>query len=109
MKTERRAPDRTPRAFRFRVQVEIEQDGDDAFYAHCPQLGCIHVSGETLEEAKETVIAAAQVYLQMSFANDDPIPIGIEERKPDRKRTKDSPPRRMFQNEFLDVRLAAAL
>jgi predicted RNase H-like HicB family nuclease len=93
----------------FRVQVVVEQDGDDAFYAHCPQLGCIHVSGETLQEAQEAVIAAVQVYLEMSFANGDPIPIGVQETKPLRTKAPVAPTRRLRRDEFVDVSLAAAL
>ena len=106
MKISGRSPERTPPV--FRVHIVVEEDGD-AFYAHCPQLGCIHVSGETLEEAEQALISAVQVYLEMSLANGDPIPIGVQEQRSVRKTDKVAPPPRMSRDEFLDVRLAAAL
>ena len=94
----------------FRVRVVVEQDGDDAFYAHCPELGCIHVSGDTPEEAEHAVAEAVKAYLTMSLANGDPIPIGIHTLRPvRRKKPSPVPVRRVSRDEFLDVSLAAAL
>lgn len=93
----------------FRVHVVVEQDGEDAYYAHCPQLGCIHVSGETRDEAKQAVVAAVQTYLEMSLKNGDPIPIGVQEKAPARRRARVIPQPPAYRDEFLDVRLAAAL
>ena len=93
----------------FRVHYVVEQDGDDAFYAHCPQLGCIHVSGETEREAEQALVAAVQVYLEVSFGNGDPIPIGVQEQKPVRRKAPAAPARRTFRDEVVDVPFALAL
>ena len=93
----------------FRVQIVIKEDGDDSLYAHCPQLGCIHVSAETVEEAKEAVCEATVAYLRMSMAHGDPIPIGIGVRKPTRARASKATNRREYRDEFLDVSLADAV
>ena len=93
----------------FRVHVVVEQDGDDAFYAHCPRLGCIHVSGETLHETWEAVKSAVQVFLEMSFANGDPIVIGDQVRAPVRRKPPVARPRCLLRDDFVDVCLAAAL
>ncbi len=92
----------------FQVLIVVESDGDDAFYAHCPELGCIHASGETSEEAEKAAIEAVQSYLVMSIANGDPIPIGVHEER--RAGSSRSAGRTTARREFFEnVSLAAAL
>ena len=98
----------SPGTLVFQVRVVVESDGDDAFYAHCPELGCIHVSGETSEEAEKAAVEAVQSYLVMSIANGDPIPIGVQEERrvgSSRRAGRTATRREFFEN----VSLAAAL
>lgn len=93
----------------FRVNAVVEPDGDGTYYGHCPEIGCIHVSGDTPEETEETLSAAIKTYLTMSIRNGDPIPIGVQAQRPMRRRpttaTSDAAPRA----KHLDVSLHGAL
>lgn len=59
----------------FKILIIVERDGD-GFYAYCPELEGIHVYGDTPEEALSVTKDAVEVYLKMSLAHGDPIPIG---------------------------------
>ena len=90
----------------FKVRIVVEEDEGAGFYGTCPDLGCIHVFGETLEEAVSAARDAFESYLVMSLANGDPIPVGIVARQPER--TPREPAFSRNSQEFVeDVRFAA--
>ncbi len=60
----------------FRVKIYVELDGE-VFHGYCSELDCIHVCGDSIEEAVDAATDAVYAYLKLSFANGDPIPIGI--------------------------------
>lgn len=60
----------------FCVLITVQRDGD-LYYAQCPQIGRIHVCGESIDEAREAADDAFVAYLEMSLRNGDPIPPGI--------------------------------
>lgn len=57
----------------FCVLITVQRDGD-LYYAQCPQIGGIHVCGESVDEAREAAEDAFVTYLEMSLRNGDPIP-----------------------------------
>lgn len=57
----------------FCVLITVQRDGD-LYYAQCPQIGRIHVCGESIDEAREAAEDAFVAYLEMSLRNGDPIP-----------------------------------
>ena len=57
----------------FCVLITVERDGD-LYYGQCPQIGGIHVCGESVDEAREAAEDAFVAYLEMSLRNGDPIP-----------------------------------
>ena len=59
----------------FKILIIVESDGD-GFHAYCPELKGIHVCGDTSEEALSVAKDAVEVYLKMSLAHGDPIPLG---------------------------------
>ena len=61
---------------KFRIRICVEPDGDQ-FYASCPDIGCIHASGSTQEEAKNNAVDAVRAYLDVSRKYGDPIPQAI--------------------------------
>ena len=73
----------------FQVVIAVEEDGD-GYYAYCPDLDCIHVSGNSAEEALEAAREAVSIYISMSLKHGDPIPIGLT--RDSQKRV--TPPRR---------------
>ena len=60
-----------------RIRINVERDGDE-FYAYCPQLQGVHVSGETLEEALNNAKDAANAYLDSTITNGDPLPLCVD-------------------------------
>ena len=60
----------------FQVRIFVEEE-DEGFYAFCPDLSCIHVYGDSEDEALNSAKDAVLVYLDMSLKHGDPIPIGI--------------------------------
>ena len=60
----------------FKVRIVVEEDEGAGFYGTCPDLGCIHVFGETPEEAVSAARDAFESWLAMSLANGDPVPVG---------------------------------
>ena len=67
----------------FEFVIVIEPDGDE-FYAYCPTLEGLHVSGRTKEEALENARDAAAAYLESLIVHGDPIPIGARAPGPQR-------------------------
>lgn len=61
----------------FQVRIFVEEE-DEGFYAFCPDLNCIHVYGDSEDDALNSAKDAVLVYLDMSLKNGDPIPIGIQ-------------------------------
>lgn len=57
----------------FCALITVQRDGD-SHYAQCPQIGRIHVCGESIDEAREAAEDAFVAYLEMSLRNGDPIP-----------------------------------
>lgn len=57
----------------FCVLITVQEDGD-FYYAQCPQIGGIHVCGESVDETREAAEDAFVAYLEMSLRNGDPIP-----------------------------------
>ena len=64
---------KAPEHIVFCVQITVEEDGE-IYYAQCPQLGCIHVCGESVDEARKAAEDAFVAYVGMSLKNGDPIP-----------------------------------
>ncbi len=64
------------RALVFKVLIVVEEE-QEGYYGHCPDLGCIHVYGDSSEEARGAAKDAVASYLTMSMAHGDPIPIGV--------------------------------
>ena len=60
----------------LRIRIVVMRE-DEGYCASCPELGCIHVYGDSREEALAAAKDAVRVYLDMSIAHGDPIPIGI--------------------------------
>ena len=60
----------------FKIRIVIESDGD-GFYAFCPDLDCVHVYGDTDDDAFDNAKDAAVAYLAMTLRHGDPIPAGI--------------------------------
>ena len=56
------------------VVIEIQQEAEDSFIATCPQLGCIFVHEETMEDAIFYAKEAVELYLKVSVEHGDPIP-----------------------------------
>ena len=60
----------------FKILIIVENDGE-GYHAYCPDLEGIHVYGDTPEDALSVAKDAVEVYLKMSLAHGDPIPIGL--------------------------------
>ena len=77
----------TKTAIEFKIDIIVEPD-ESGFYAHCPALKGLHVSGETREEALQNARDAATAYLESLIKHGDPIPIRVVKRET--KNTPDS-------------------
>ena len=62
----------------FTVKVIVEEDGP-GYYAHCPDIGCVFIYGDTLDEVKAIAQDALYAYFEMSLVHEDPIPISRNE------------------------------
>lgn len=80
----------------FQVLIVIEKDGA-GYRATCPDLGCVHVYGDTQEEALSNARDAAECYLAMTMQNGDPIPVGIVAWKESRLKLVVETAKRMFR------------
>ena len=60
----------------LRILIVVKRE-DEGYCGFCPDLGCINVYGDSREEALVAAKDAIGVYLDMSIAHGDPIPIGI--------------------------------
>ena len=47
----------------YRVNIVIEEDSD-GFYAYCPQLEGCQSQGDSLEEVKQNIHEAVELYLE---------------------------------------------
>lgn len=63
----------------YHVNVVVEEDGS-GYYAYCPDLGAIHVYGDTIDEVKENVRDALLAYVEMSIKHGDPLPASKSEK-----------------------------
>lgn len=66
-----------PVTIRVRVRTTVEQDGD-AFHAFAPALRGCHVGGRTLDEARQNLYDAINLYLSALIERGLPIPVGCE-------------------------------
>lgn len=66
------------RTLKLRVRFVVEPD-DDGFHAYCPDLKGLHVGGDTVEEALENAMDAAQAYVSSLLKHQDPLPVGAVE------------------------------
>ena len=62
---------------KVRVLIAVEPD-DDAFYAYCPELQGVHVSGESETDAIENAKDAAIAYLSSVIKNEEPLPLCVK-------------------------------
>ena len=58
--------------FSFQIMIEKE-DGDEGYYAYCPNLPGCFSNGRTFEETKANVREAVQLHLESLLANDEEI------------------------------------
>ena len=59
----------------YEVTVVIEPD-ENGYYAHCPGLPGLHVSGDTQQEALKNARDAIRAILETKIAHGDPIVSG---------------------------------
>jgi len=63
----------------IKVAIYIEPDDDGSYHAYCPALKGLHVSGKTIEEARENARHGVMAYIASLVKHGDPLPIGIIE------------------------------
>ncbi|MDJ0687904.1 MAG: type II toxin-antitoxin system HicB family antitoxin [Xenococcaceae cyanobacterium MO_188.B32] len=47
----------------YKINIVIEED-NDGFYAYCPQLEGCQSQGDSLEEAKQNIYEAVELYIE---------------------------------------------
>lgn len=65
------------RELKFRIRIVVEKDEDGSYFAHCPELKGLLVSGANKQEIKENVHHAVMGYLESLIKHGDPVPVGI--------------------------------
>lgn len=60
--------------FGYIIGFIVEKDEDDSYYAHCPGLQGIHVSGDTPEEALKLAQKAVENILEIRLSRGEALP-----------------------------------